>query len=139
MAALSITAANVIWQSGDIDKDQVAGEAFIAGAMVYKAANGTWLKAQSDGTAIEAGSEDLGMALFTADVAAARGSIAKPGAVVAIGAGTAGVPYFVGPTAGSLNPIADIASTGKVTMAAVGIGSNKVQLARVYNAGAVVP
>lgn len=135
MTALTITAASVVWQSGPIDKDQIAGEAFAAGALVYKAANGTWLKAQCDGTAIEAGSGGLGMALATADVAAARVSIARPDAVVAIGTGTAGVIYCPGATAGSLIPTADLASTNKVTVAAIGIGSNKLKLAYAYDAG----
>jgi hypothetical protein len=40
MAALSITAANVAWVSGPIDKDCIAGEAFNAGAIVYLANDG---------------------------------------------------------------------------------------------------
>jgi hypothetical protein len=138
MSALSITASSVAYQSGPVDSDQVAGEAFAAGAAVYRAANGTWMKAQCDGTAIEAGSEDIGMALFTADAAGARGSIAKPGAIVTVGAGAAGVIYALGTTAGSLIPSADLASTNKVTVAAIGIGSNKLQLSRIYNSGAVL-
>ena len=136
--ALSITAANVAWASGPIDTDQVAGEAFVAGAILYRADNGKWLKAQCDGAAVEAGANDIGMALFTADAAGARGSIAKPEAVVGIGAGTAGIVYALGTTAGSLIPTADLASTNKVTVAAIGIGSNKVKLARIYDAGAVL-
>jgi len=139
MAALTITPANVAWQSGPILGDQVAGEAFSAGAEVYLAANGKWLKAQSDGTPIEAGSENLGMALSTSDGVGARFSVAEPGAVVAVGTGTAGAVYCIGATAGQLVPAADIVSTNKVTIAALGIGSNKLLLTRVYNAGAVAP
>lgn len=138
MTALSITAANVIWQSGPKLADQQAGEAFVAGAMVYLSAAGTWLKAQCDGTAVEAGSLGLGMALFTADVAGARGSIAQPGAIVAIGTGTAGVVYLPGRTAGTLIPAADLASSDKVTPAAIGIGSSQIQLGYMYNAGSAL-
>ena len=138
MAALTITAASVQWQSGPIAQDQIAGEAFAAGALVYRAANGTWLKAQCDGTAIEAGSEELGMALATADAANARVSIALPTATISIGTGTAGVIYCPGRTAGTLIPSADLASTDKVTVAALGIGSSKVYLTRVYNAGSAL-
>src|SRR3972149_9800957 len=91
MVALTITAANVVWQSGTKPlSDQVAGEAFIAGAAIYLAANGKWYKAQCDGTAIEAGSGGIGMALATADALGARISVALPGAIVAVGAGAAG-------------------------------------------------
>jgi len=138
MTALTITAANVLWQSGPKATDQVAGEALVAGACVYRAANGKWLKAQPDGTAIEAGSDMLGMALATADADGARISVALPGAIVAVGTGTAGVAYVPGDTAGSLMPIADANSTDKITLAALGIGANKLQLCHVYNAGAVL-
>lgn len=134
---LSVTAANVAWVSGPRDGDQQAGEAFIAGAIVYLSATGTWLKAQDDGTAIEAGQNGIGMALSTADAANARVSIARPGAIVSIGAGTAGVVYTLSDNAGGLAPTADNGSTDKITPAALGIGTNQVLLIYGYNAGAV--
>ena len=138
MTALSITASNVLWQSGPKAGDQIAGEAFDAGAAIYRAANGKWLKAQCDGTAIEAGSDNIGVALSSADADGSSITVALPGAVVAIGTGTAGIVYAIGRTAGALVPTADLASTDKVTLAALGIGSNKLQLVRDYNAGAVL-
>lgn len=139
MTALSVTAAQVAWVSGPIEKDAYAGEAFAAGAVVYYSGS-QWLKAQCDGTALEAGSENLGIALATADAAGARVSIALPGAIVTLGAGAgplAGIIYCPGRTAGSLIPSADIASTDKVTPIALGIGTNQVQLQRIYNVGSV--
>ncbi len=139
MVALTITKANVSWVSGPIAADQLAGEAFDAGDAVYqKASDSKWYKAQCDGTPEEAGSEANGMALATADAANARVSIARSGAIVAIGTGTAGVVYCLGATAGDLVPVADLVSTNKVTVAAIGIGSSRVQLGRLYNAGAVL-
>ncbi|MDQ2084765.1 hypothetical protein RA307_31690 [Xanthobacteraceae bacterium Astr-EGSB] len=139
MTALAITAANVVWQSGPKAGDQVAGEAFDAGALIYKSpTTAKWLKAQCDGTAAEAGAEDLGMALATADGDGARITVALPDAIVAVGAGVAGIVYHPGATAGALVPTADLASTNKVTIAAIGIGSSKLKLARVYDAGAVL-
>lgn len=138
MVALTITPASVVWQSGPKLHDQVAGEAFDAGAAIYLADNGKWLKAQADGTAVQAGSNDLGMALASADGDGARISVATAGAIVAVGTGTAGVIYVPGDTAGAYNPVADQGSTDKITVAALGIGSNQLLLARVYNAGAVL-
>lgn len=138
MTALTITASDVIWQSGPIKSDQVAGEAFAAGASVYLADNGKWYKAQCDGTAIEAGANNIGMALASADVAGARISVALPGAIVAVGTGTAGIAYGPGTTAGIYLPTADLGSTNKVTLAALGVGTNQLLLCRVYNAGAVL-
>ena len=138
--ALSITAASVSLDSGPHDTDQVAGEAFVAGAVVYqRASDSKWLKAQSDGTAEEAGNVDIGIALGTADAAGARVSIAKPGAVLSLGTGTAGVAYFIGRTAGAIVPAADLASTDKATLIGLGIGSSKLLLTRLYHAGSVVP
>jgi hypothetical protein len=143
MAALTITAANVsLTSAGRVYADAVAGEAFAAGAAVYlKASDQRWYKAQCDGTAEEAGSQALGIALATADAAAARVSVASDGSVVALGTGTAGKTYCPGTVAGTLVPTADIdaTSTSKVSQIAIGIGSNSVQVQRNYNAGAVVP
>ena len=140
MAALTIAAASVSLDSGPHDADQAAGEAFVAGAAVYKrASDSKWLKAQCDGTAEEAGSVDIGIALGTADAANARVSIAKAGAVLSLATGTAAIVYLAGRTAGSLIPSADLASTDKATIVAIGIGSSKVMVQRVYNATAVVP
>lgn len=136
---LTVTASNVVWQSGPVDKDCIAGEAFASGALVYLSASGTWLKAQGDGTAIEAGSLGIGIALATADVAGARVSVARPEAVVSLGTGTAGTVYIVGDTAGGIYPAADAGTTDKVTVVAVGIGSNKLKLGYIYDAGSVVP
>jgi hypothetical protein len=138
MAALTIAAANVSLVSGQPLADQPAGEAFIAGALVYQADNGTWLKAQCDGTAVEAGANALGIALATADAAGARVSIAAPGCVVGIGAGAAGIVYCPGRTTGTLVPTADLLATDKVSPAAIGIGSSRLMLVRAYNAGAVL-
>ena len=141
MAALTITAANVSLVSGAHDADQIAGEAFIAGAAVYKnSTDGNWYKAKcASATADQAGATDLGIALATADAAGARVSIAKQGAIVALGTGTAGTFYAVGATAGAINPVADLATTNKSTGIGIGIGSNQLQVARLYNAAAIVP
>lgn len=139
MTALTITKANVAFVEGILKPGEIAGEAFDAGDMVYlKASDSRWYKAQCDGTPEEAGAIGLAMALATADAAGARVGLAMPDSIVSIGAGVAGVLYVVGTVAGDLMPIADAASTNKVTPAALGIGSNKVRLCHVYNVGAVL-
>lgn len=140
MTALTMTAASISLDSGPHDADAIAGEAFAAGAVVYqRASDSKWLKAQCDGTAEEAGSVALGIALGTADAAGARVSIARDGAVISIGvAATAGFYYCPGRTAGALIPTADLASTDKSTLIAQAISTSKLLLQRVYNAGSVV-
>ena len=140
MAALSITASAVTFVSGPIDKDCVAGEALNAGAIVYLANDGTWLKAQCDGTAVEAGANGYGMALATAAAAGQRLSVARPGAIVTIAASglTVGIPYFIGNTAGQLDPLADLGSTDKVTFGGVTISATRILLGYLYDSGAVL-
>jgi hypothetical protein len=138
MAAIVITAANVAWVSGPVLSDQIAGGAFTAGQVVYQADNGTWLVAQGDGSAVEAGANNLGIALFTSDASGARGSIAVSGAIVSYGAVlTAALVYMIGDTAGSIYPTADLGSTDKMTVIGIAISTSQLLLQRIYNAGSV--
>lgn len=140
MTALSITTSQVNYLSGPMELAR-AGEAITVGMGVYLAADGAWYKAQCDGTALEAGSQGLGIALASALAAGQYIGVAKPGAKITLGAGagpTAGVVYYVGATAGAINPVADLTSTNKVTPICQGIGSNQVKVLRDYDAGAVL-
>lgn len=138
MTAIVITAANVALVSGAPLSDQQAGEAFTAGMVVYQADNGTWLKAQGDGTAVEAGANNIGIALFTADAAGARGSIASTGCVVTYGAVlTAALVYMIGDTAGSIYPTADLGAADKMTVIGIAISTANLLIQRIYNAGSV--
>jgi hypothetical protein len=139
MAAITITAANVAWVSGPVLGDQISGGAFTAGQIVYQADNGTWLKAQGDGSAVEAGANNLGVALFTADASGARGSIAVSGAIISYGAVlTAGLIYIIGDTAGSVYPSADAGTGDKVTVLGLAISTSQLLIQRIYHAGAVI-
>lgn len=143
MAALTITAAQVLPTNNDPVDHGIAGEAITPGQAVYLASTGKWLKAQCDGTAAEAGAERYGIALSQAAADGQPITVALPGHRVTLGAGAApaaGTVYFIGATAGNLNVAGDLASTNKVTPIALGIGSSKVQiLAGAYNSGAVIP
>lgn len=134
MSALTIAKTDVLLVAGAVASNQVAGEAFVAGVEVYQANNGQWFKARCDGTALQAGAKGVGMALSTAESVGARVDIARPGAIVSIGAGTEGEIYCLGPTPGVLVPRADLEVGQRVTAAALGIGSNKVLLCYVYYA-----
>lgn len=139
MVDIVITAANVAWVSGPVLSDAIAGEAFVAGATVYLSDTNTWFKAQGDGTAVQAGSNGIGVALATADAVGARVSVATTGAIVSYGAVlTAGLFYTIADTAGGLRPSADNASTDKVTLVGLAISTSQLLLQRIYNAGAVI-
>lgn len=129
MTALSITAANVSLDSGAHDVDCIAGEAFNAGQALYKSSSdGKWYKAQCDGTADEAGATDYGIALGTASGAGARVSVAKDGAILSVGStvALAGYPYFIGAAYGAIVPFADLVSTNKSTLCAMGYSTSKL-------------
>jgi len=141
MAALTITAAQVLLAAGP-SRQVTFGATITQGqSLYYDVVSGTWKLAQNDGTAAEAGADGYGISL-TAGAAGQKGVIAEPGAKVTLGAGAApaaGEVYCLGPTAGALNPRADMVSTNKVTPLCYGVGANAVQIvAGAYNAGSVL-
>ena len=146
MTDLAITTSQVALVSGDVDPG-IAGEAITLGQIVYyNEVTGQWLKALASAvaTAAQAGAGGLGFAMGTAIAAGHRIGIAKPGAIITLGAAAApaaGTYYFVSPagTGGGIAPAADITSGMKSVGIAVGIGSNNIMLFRVYNGGAVKP
>lgn len=134
MAAISVTAASVVWASGPREAG-TAGEAFTAGAILYRAATGKWLKAQSDGTSVQAGEYGLGLALFTADAADAQGQVATYGAIVTFNAAlTAAIGYWLHGTAGSFTAtIADVASTNYYTYVGIGRSTTSLLFVPIYS------
>jgi hypothetical protein len=113
MADLTVTAASVLWTSGN-KTSGVAGEALTAGQSVYlKASDSKIWKAQCDGTSAEA--EAVGVALHAAG---ANQPIvyATQGSVINIGATTAKTTtYMVSATAGGVAPQADLTSGQYIT------------------------
>jgi len=141
MTDLTVTASQVLYVSGPMEY-VTSGEAVTIGQICYKAADNTWLKAQTDGTATEAGANGVGLALGTASAAGQKIGMARPGAIVTLGAGagpTAGVVYYISNTAGGFAPIGDIGTGDKVVPFCLSIGSNQIQLLdKNYNAGSAL-
>ena len=141
MAAITVTAANVSLVSGEPLGNQIAAAAITPGQSVYKLDNGTWGLAQGDGTAVEAGSNDLGIALGGASAAGQRFSVATGAGNCFIDFGavlTAGTFYTVGDTAGAIVPSADNGTGDKATLIGQAISTSRLWLMRHYNAGAVI-
>lgn len=143
MSALTITASQVLPASGPTVVG-VIGATLTAGSAVYfDTTTGKWRAGQCDGSAAEAGKDGYGMLLASAAADGQKCAIALPGAVVTLGAGAApaaGTVYAFAAAAGSLAPMADMATTNRVTPFCLGVGSNKVRLlSGAYDAGAVVP
>lgn len=143
MAALTITAAQVLLVSGPTKEVTVGATVTQGQPLYFDTATGKWKLAQCDGTAAEAGESGYGIAL-SAGGDGQRGVVALPGAKVNLGAGAAAVAsevYCIGATAGALNPKADVITAGnRVTPMALGVGGGVVNiLTDVYDAGSVDP
>jgi hypothetical protein len=139
MTVLTITASNISLVSGEPLGNQVAAAAITPGQSVYLADAGNWGLAQGDGTAVEAGSNNLGVALGGASAAGQRFSVAVPGCIIGFGAIlTAGLFYTITDTAGGIGPSADNGSGDKATLIGQAISTSQMLLIRAYNAGAVI-
>ena len=134
MAALTITAAQVLPGANAVVEQGTAGATITAGMSVYKdsADNNHWKPADADstGTAITAGSAGLSIALHGAsDGQPLR--VQTGGDEITLGAGAApaqGTVYVVGVTGGAIAPESDLASGDRLSILGVGDGTSKLKL-----------
>jgi len=142
MVAIVVTAANVSLISGEPLGNQIAASAITPGQSVSQLDNGTWGLAQGDGTAVEAGANNVGIALSGASAAGQLLSVATGGrnCIVGFGAGVllAGLFYTVGDASGAIVPSADNGTTDKATLIGQAISTSQLLLIRAYNPGAVI-
>lgn len=115
MADITVTSTSVIPGANATVLTGTAGETITAGQSVYLNASSLWMKAQCDGTALEAGSSNRGIAVTGAAINQSinvqiAGTITIGATVVAT------TQYIVSATAGGICPIADIASTNYLTL-----------------------
>jgi len=108
---ITVVAASVKHVSGPYENG-VSGEALTVGQAVYKAADGKFYKAQSDGDATQAGTLGGGIVTSSTSGADQNVRVSKKGAIVSLGVGGLGAVYEVSATAGGLCPTADN-TTGK--------------------------
>lgn len=136
MAALTITASQVLPGTGATIVRYTANATITAGQTVYDA--GSKVAALADADASEATSQCKGIALNGASTGQPV-DILESGEIT-IGAAAApveGVPYFLGPTAGSIGILADVLAADYLVYLGVGIGSNKINV-RIHITGAQV-
>lgn len=139
MAALAVTAAQVLPGTGCVQEDGIAGEAITAGKSVYlKAAdNRIWL-ADSDASA--AAAAGVGISLNGAAVAGAPIKYARGGKIT-LGADATmvvGKPYCVGPGAGGIIAHAELANPSYATL--LGIAETAASLSmHVFASGVQIP
>jgi outer membrane protein assembly factor BamB len=134
MAAITITAADVIAADGAVSKQEyVAGATIVAGEWVYvDTANSNVLKlAQADGTALEATVK--GMAL-NGGVTGQPIVVATSGTIAVGSVLTTAVVYVLSATAGKMDPVADHASSSFMSICGVGLSATSFHFS-IYNSG----
>lgn len=142
MPAITVTAANVSLISGEPLGNQISASAITIGQAVSLLDNGRWGLAQGDGTAVEAGANNVGIALSGTSAAGQQLSVATGAGncIVGFGSGVllAGFFYTVGDASGAIVPSADNLSTDRATLIGQGISTSQLMLIRAYHPGAVI-
>lgn len=108
MAAITITASNVVPQSGAAIAHYKAGEAITAGQAVYVDTNNMVKLADVDLSATAA--SVLGVAVSSASAAGQWVAVCTEGPVAVGNVLTAAKVYVAGATGGAIHPIADLAT-----------------------------
>jgi hypothetical protein len=129
MTDLSITAASCLPGTNAVTEDGLAGDSITAGQVVYKAADGTYVRADSDSlTALARAGR--GIALNSASAGQPL-RIQIKGDITIGGTMTAGVTYYASKTAGGICPLADLTSGGYA--GTVGMAKSTTVLALGFN------
>ena len=132
MAAVSITAANVVKSTGAITEDGTAGEVITAGQAVYKkASDGKFYLADTLAASVAGNSEIdnfYGIALNGAPAAAQPLTVQKSGIITIGGTVAVGAMYYVGIAAGAISPVADIESPNYVTVIGLALTAGTINI-----------
>lgn len=126
MAALTITAANVVKGAGAKTKKGVAGETLTAGQSIYKStSDGRVYKADANASAATAKCEGITLhgALAGQPIEYQDGGILAFGAIL-----TVGHIYVVGATAGDICPHGDLAQGWYTSILGVAVTTGNLQM-----------
>lgn len=138
MAAVTITAANIIPVAGaTIETGYLAGATITRGQGVYLAAANTWLLADSDLSAIAAGS--LGFGISLSDVGTGQYMQVFRGGDLGMGVClTAGKVYCINTVAGEIIAHAELASGTRVSIFGVATTTSNLSC-RMWYTSALAP
>ena len=131
MAALTITASQVVPDTSGKRRTGVAGAAIAVGkAVYYSATANTWNLADADALATVKEGEDAGIAISASSAANQYVTVQTTGSPT-IGAGAApaaGTIYVVGLTAGDIVPDTDLGAGDFPCILGPGSGTNQITL-----------
>ena len=127
MPDVTVTAAEVLADSGTITGDYTAGETITAGQVLYADSSDAGSAKLADADASLAAATAIGIALNGASdgqpVRVAIGGTLDPGFTV-----TVGTIYVVSDTPGGIKPSADLLAGDYVTVIGVGITASQLKL-----------
>lgn len=138
MAALTITASQVLPDDNGAQAYGNAGASITAGQVVYlDSASNTWKL--FDANDVTANTAQAGIALCGSS--SGQPIKVQLSGSPTLGAGAApavGTVYVAGATPGAINPTSDLATGWRTTILGVGASGNKLAMAT-FNSGATVP
>jgi len=111
---ITVTAANVLLNSGSPETSKNGGVAVTIGQVCYEDATAKWQPAISNGTALQAGSTELAISLNQVAAGGQLMAVAKSGTKIAFGSGvlSAGETYVVSnAVAGGIVPFSELAAS----------------------------
>jgi hypothetical protein len=127
VADLTIASADVVSGAAAAFTQGIAGEVIDAGEWCYlDATTHTYKLATANG--VQALAEGVGMAVNSAAALGQALRLQKGGQVAVGGTVVVGQLYLVSTTAGKLRPVSDLASGQWVSLAAVGLSGNVLDL-----------
>ena len=131
MADLSVTAANCLQGAGALTENGIAGDTITAGQAVYKAADGTWVRADADGAAVARDAKAIALNGASANqpIAVQRGGEITLGATM-----TAGVTYYLSNTPGGICPLADVGTGEYFDIIGIAKSTTVMKLSFTYSA-----
>lgn len=106
MTDVSITAANVLQGAGAVTENGISGDTITQGQAVYKAADGTWVRADADSaTALARAATAIALNAASANQPIV---VQRSGEITIGGTLTPGLPYFLSNTPGGICLVADV-------------------------------
>lgn len=131
MADLSVTAASCLQGAGAVAEDGISGDTITAGQALYKAADGTWVRADADSatalaraaTAIALNGASAGQPI----------KVQRSGSLTLGATLTAGVTYYLSGTPGGICPVADVGTGEYFDIIGIATSTTVLKLAFAYS------
>jgi hypothetical protein len=136
MADVSVTAAEVLSDSGTVSTNGILGATVTAGQVVYLDSTvNTWKLADANDSAATAAGRGIALngGVAGQPVTVCNSGTLDPGFTVTVGA-----VYVISATPGGIAPVADLTTGWRTTVLAIGITASQLRL-HIWASGVAVP